>query len=204
MAYREHGRTSWRFLVMGLLTAGALASAVLADACRVEGSLPLHRMINGDTVNVSSRRGITAFNEEQANGIIFYLHQNGDTISKTPFTDGKENGEVKSWYDDGTLKEIRIYTNGKKSGTHHGWYNDGTLKFEYNYVNDEFHGEYTEWYPNGELFRDQHFNMGHEEGMQTMYFPGGKIKSNYLIKNKRRYGLPGTQNCVNVADSIPR
>lgn len=213
MVYREHGRTNaLRLPTAAILAVIVVAFSVLNDACRSEGSLPLNNWINGDTVQLGSRRGITTFARvndatgqgKNVNGIIFYLNAKGDTILKTPFRDGKENGEVISWYDNGKVKEVRSYINGKKTGTHRGWYYNGTLKFEYNYSEDEFEGAYREWYPDGQLFRDQHFSKGHEEGMQSMYFPDGKIRSNYLIKNKRRYGLPGTQNCSNASDSIPR
>ena len=43
---------------------------------------------------------------------------------------------------------------------------------------------------------------GHEEGSQKMYYDNGKIRSNYTIIAGRRYGLLGTKNCVNVADSV--
>ena len=148
MVYREHGRTSARFLVMGLLVVGSVGSAILADACRVEGSLPLHKMINGDTVQLESRRGITTLNGEQADGTVFYLNGSGDTIALTPFRNGKENGDAIFRYDDGTVKEIRRYSNGKKTGTHYGWYNNGQQMFEYNYTADEFNGDYKEWYSN--------------------------------------------------------
>ena len=38
--------------------------------------------------------------------------------------------------------------------------------------------------------------------MQQFWYNDGEIKSNYIIKNKRRYGLLGTKNCVNVSNSI--
>lgn len=194
--YRAPGRIS----VVILFAAITIAFSVVIDACRTEGSMPLN-WINGDTVRVYSKHGITTFNNRNANGIIFYLNSAGDTMSRIPFINGKEQGEAKFWYNDQHVKELRYYSDGKKTGTHHGWYADGSLRFEYNYTADEFNGTYKEWYASGQLFRNQNFKMGHEDGMQTIYFEGGQIKSNYLIKNNRRYGLPGTQNCVNISDT---
>jgi antitoxin component YwqK of YwqJK toxin-antitoxin module len=205
MVCKEHGHiNSFRFPVAPILAVVIVIFLILFDACRTEGSLPLNKWINGDTVQVRSKHGITSFNGKQANGILFYLAEDGDTLTRSAWFMGKEEGEARAWYDDAQLKEIRRYHNGKKTGTHHGWYDNGTMKFEYNYYEDEFHGEYKEWYASGDLLRLQHFNKGHEEGMQTTFFPGEKIKSNYLIKNNRRYGLPGSQNCVNASDSIAR
>ena len=48
---------------------------------------------------------------------------------------------------------------------------------------------------------DQYEN-GYEKGVQKIWWPDGRIKSNYIIKNNRRYGLLGVKNCVNVSDSI--
>ena len=200
MEFKGHGRINAIILLAVLIVAFSL----LIDACRVEGSVPLRQWINGDTVTVHSKHGVTTFNGKTANGILFYLDENKDTISRTPFIKGRENGEAKSWYHPGQVREVRYYSEGKKTGTHYGWYPNGTLQFEYQYAEDEFNGTYTEWYPGGQLFRKQNFSMGHEDGMQTVYYEGGQIKSNYLIKNERRYGLPGTQNCVNVNDSIDR
>lgn len=192
----------------GLIKTAAYATAALAAAiifiasCRTEGSVPLYRWINGDSVQISSRRGITTLNGEAAHGILFFLNANGDTIRKTEYANGKENGESTAWYDNGQVAEIRKYVNGRKEGTHFGWYSNGTPKFIYHFGKDVYEGEYVEWYSNGQTFRKQNFIAGHESGRQQIWFQGGQIKSNYIIKNNKRYGLYGTQNCVNVADSV--
>lgn len=197
MEYREHGR-----IKLVKYAAIALVVTFIVYSCRTEGSVPVNRWIKGDTVHISSIRGITSFNGEPANGILFFLGERGDTILRKAYRDGKENGESKVWFENGALSECRHYVNGKKEGTHFGWYSNGTPRFIYHFVNDDFNGEYTEWYTNGQLFRQQNFVAGHENGRQRIWFESGKIKSNYVIKNNKRYGLFGTQNCVNVADSV--
>lgn len=197
--YREHGRIK---LVKFAAIAVAAAAIIMGDACRTEGSVPLYRWIDGDTVQISSHRGITTFNGERANGILFFLGANGDTILRTSYRNGKEDGESKSWHENGAVNETRRYVDGRKEGTHYGWYSNGVPRFIYHFEKDVYEGEYTEWYPNGQLFRLQHFKAGHEDGRQQVWFEGGQIKSNYIIKNNKRYGLYGTQNCVNVADSV--
>lgn len=198
MAYREHGRTR----LVKYATACIVAILFIVAACRTEGSVPVYRWIDGDSVQISSHRGITSIDGEAANGILFFRNAAGDTIRKTEYVNGKENGESTAWYDNGRVSETRKYVDGRKEGAHFGWYSNGTPKFIYHFGKDVYEGEYIEWYPNGQLYRKQHFSEGHENGLQQAWFPGGQIKSNYIIKNNKRYGLYGTQNCVNVADSV--
>jgi len=56
--------------------------------------------------------------------------------------------------------------------------------------------------PEGKLISYHNFKNGYEEGSQKVWYDNGKIKSNYTIKNGRRYGLLGTKNCINVKDSV--
>ena len=42
---------------------------------------------------------------------------------------------------------------------------------------------------------------GKEQGSQKVWYNNGKIKSNYVVKDGRRYGLLGTKNCTNVKDT---
>ncbi len=198
MVFREHGRIK----LVKYATVALAVTLFLVVACRVEGSVPVNRWIDGDSVQISSRRGITTLNGETANGTLFFRNANGDTIRITQYANGKENGESKSWYDNGRLGEVRKFVNGKKEGTHFGWYSDGSPRFIYHFAKDCYEGEYIEWYSNGQVFRKQNFVEGHENGRQQIWFEGGQIKSNYVIKNNKRYGLFGTQNCVNVADSV--
>ena len=52
------------------------------------------------------------------------------------------------------------------------------------------------------LLRVSNYKNGYEHGQQKIWYPDGRIKSNYIIKNGRRYGLLGIKNCINVSDSI--
>ncbi len=198
MEFRERGHIK----AATYATVALVAAISIIASCRTEGSVPVYRWRNGDSVQISSRRGITSVNGEVAHGVLFFLNAGGDTIKTTQYRNGKEHGESRSWYDNGMLCEVRKYIDGRKEGTHFGWYSNGTPRFIYHYGKDIYEGEYIEWYSNGQLFRSQHFVAGHENGKQQIWFPGGQIKSNYVIKNNKRYGLFGTENCVNVADSV--
>jgi antitoxin component YwqK of YwqJK toxin-antitoxin module len=160
--------------------------------------------LNITNSTIATKTGISSVNGKIIDGKVYALYFNGDTSMTGTYEQGKEQGELRYWYENKQLKEIRLYTLGKKEGKHQGWYEDGAIRFEYNYLNDNFHGEYKDWFRNGQLFRSWNFKNGHEDGAQQVRYETGQILSNYLIKNKRRYGLLGTENCINVADSIPR
>ena len=135
-------------------------------------------------------------------GIQFLLYPNGDTAFLKPFYAGLEEGWIKKWYPNKQLAEKRYYISGRKEGQHQAWWSNGHLKFSYQFENDEFNGVNKEWYESGVLFKLFHYAKGYEEGSQQMFWANGKVRANYIIKNNRRYGLLGTKNCINVADSI--
>ena len=159
--------------------------------------------ILADTVNVVTKQGITYINSDKANGILFSLHNKKDTAFIKPYTKGKEDGMVKTWYDNGQQNEIRNYEKGWQQGEAKAWWPNGKQKFIYHFTNDVFEGNLKEWAINGMLARDMNYSKGQEEGPQKLWYDNGMLRSNYIIKNGRRYGLLGTKNCINVVDSIP-
>ncbi|MDQ8053783.1 MAG: hypothetical protein REI78_12190 [Pedobacter sp.] len=135
-------------------------------------------------------------------GVKFSLYANGDTAAISPYYEGLAEGWTRQWHPNRKLALERFYIGGRKEGIHRAWWPNGKPKFRYTFDNDEFNGENREWYENGAPFKVFHYAQGHEEGSQKMYWINGKVRANYIIKNKRRYGLLGTKNCVNVADSV--
>jgi hypothetical protein len=135
-------------------------------------------------------------------GYQFALYPNGDTAFVKPCYEGLEEGLIKKWYADRQLAEERFYIAGKKEGVHKAWWPNGNPKFRYEFDNGEFSGSVKEWYESGALFKEFHYVKGYEDGSQKMYWINGKARANYIIKNNRRYGLLGTKNCINVADSV--
>lgn len=142
------------------------------------------------------------YKQQHFTGLQLQLYPNGDTAMVKSFYDGLEEGYSKKWYPNKQLQEQRLYIDGKKEGTHLGWWPNGKLKFKYTFNNDEFDGLCKEWYADGMVFKEFNYKAGHEDGSIKMYWENGKVKANYVIKNGRRYGLLGTKNCINVADSI--
>lgn len=136
-------------------------------------------------------------------GSLFLLYPNtNDTFSLKKFSKGKEHGHWQQFYEDGSVKSSRYYYYGQKTGYYKAWWQNGSKQLEYHFINDLYHGTCVEWNPEGNLVKEMNYVEGHEEGSQKVWYDNGKIKSNYIIKNGRRYGLLGTKNCSNVSDSI--
>ncbi len=95
-----------------------------------------------------------------------------------------------------------MFKSGKKIGQYLSYYMSGEKAFEYNFKNGEYHGKRYEWRKDGSLLRESNYENGYEKGSQKIWWADGRIKSNYIIKNNRRYGLLGIKNCVNVSDSV--
>ena len=66
----------------------------------------------------------------------------------------------------------------------------------------EYDGTNRIWTKDGHLIEEFNYKMGQEFGSQKVWYLDGKIKSNYIIKNNRRYGLLGTKNCTNVSEEV--
>ncbi len=136
-------------------------------------------------------------------GEIFGMQENNiDTAFISHYLNGLEDGEWKKFYVGGRLHEQRFYAHGKKVGNLKTWWDNGRLQMHYTFEKDEYEGACREWNPQGVLVRELNYHHGHEEGTQRQWYDNGTVRSNYIIKNGRRFGLLGTKNCVNVADSI--
>lgn len=81
------------------------------------------------------------------------------------------------------------------------WYN-GKMRLLANYKNGVYHGKVYEWDAGGNIYRMGTYENGQEFGLQRLYYANGKIRANYEVIKGRKYGLAGTKNCSNVADSI--
>ena len=125
-----------------------------------------------------------------------------DTAAVSYYKKGKEHGRWVRYHPNGKLMEERFFDNGQKTGVMKGWWPNGQLFMIYHFKNDEYEGECSEWNDKGVLIRRMHYKKGYEDGLQQQWYDDGSVRSNYLMKNGRRYGLLGTKNCVNVSDSL--
>lgn len=140
----------------------------------------------------------------QPKGIPQYAFYPGtnDTLSVTAFYNGLEHGEFKRFYENGALMEQRHYELGVKTGVLKTFWDNGQLQRMYFFKQGEYDGTCREWNPTGRLVREMNYAIGYESGSQKQWYDDGSIRSNYIIRNDRRYGLLGTKNCVNASDSV--
>ena len=78
------------------------------------------------------------------------FNEQGDTLSVTPYLNGKEHGRVK-YFENGVLKSVWSYENGVGQGEHVSFYPSGAIESRSFRVNGEPPTEVTNYYPTGEL-----------------------------------------------------
>lgn len=169
-------------------------------ACQPSQKLNISFYVKENDTSFVHNQGVLMYKNLPFSGNQIALFQNGDTSKITPFLNGKLNGWSKVWYSKGVLSEQRFYKNGKKQGEHKAWWTDGKLKFLYHFKDDEHEGIQQSWFQNGKLAEVFNYKSGHEEGQQQMWFEDGILKANYVIKEGRRFGLPGVKKCVSVVE----
>ena len=113
------------------------------------------------------------------------------------FYKGKEEGWYHSFYPDGTKEANRYYHAGEKDSINIGWWNNGNLRFEYHFSNGNYHGDCKEWYQSGKLFKHIIYQNGNEISGKG-WRENGKLFMNYVMKDKRRYGLMNSQLCYSL------
>ncbi len=160
-------------------------------------------VFNSTEANIELKNGLAMNGSTIFTGKIFSLSANQkDTAEIVGFYEGKEHGIWKKFYPNGKVMETREFRNGKKVGCLKAWWPNGTLKLQYSFADGEYNGSCREWNDRGLLIKAMNYRMGYEEGSQKQFYDDGKIKANYIMTGGRRYGLLGTKNCENVADSI--
>ncbi len=165
---------------------------------------PKNKIIaNADTLTLNTKEGFYYSNKALFTGMIFKLDENDlDTLLVENYLGGKKHGVFKRFYENNLLLEKRTYHKGKKEGLHLRFWPDGKLIFEYHLKNDLYDGPSRSWNREGRLIQKMNYVAGREIGRQQLWYDDGGVRSNYVIRNNRRYGLLGTKNCVNVSDEI--
>jgi antitoxin component YwqK of YwqJK toxin-antitoxin module len=161
------------------------------------------KKVNKADGNFRNANGLMLLNDKPFTGMLFTLYPGiRDTLEINAYLEGAEHGIWKRFYPDGKLELQREFDRGKKTGEFSAFWQNRNRKLRYKFVNDEYQGLCQEWNPSGGLIKEMTYAKGHEEGPQKMFYDNGKVRSNYTVINGRRYGLLGTKNCVNVADSV--
>ncbi|MEP7324178.1 MAG: toxin-antitoxin system YwqK family antitoxin [Saprospiraceae bacterium] len=187
------GKWAVRFyLILMAFAIGCTSS--LNDSVSPISAIKLH--VEGDR---------TYLDDQLFTGRSFWLYEDtGDTAMIQSFLHGREHGLFKKYYKNGKPAELRQYVHGKKTGALITWWENGERQMNYQFKDDEYNGSCREWNELGMLIKEMHYKNGYEDGTQKVYSNDGKIKSNYVIKDGRRYGLLGTKHCINLKDSLYR
>ncbi len=180
--------------------------AVLVFGCNpvpVPSPAVITMRINATDPAFINLNGIIHYRQQPFIGVVYALYPGTtDTSDIAGYLNGREHGSWKKFYETGRLKELRTFANGKKTGTLSTWWPNGNKQLYYQFSNDEYNGTCREWNEKGSLVKEMNYESGHEAGAQKSWYDNGTTRSNYIIRNGRRYGLLGTKNCINVSDSI--
>lgn len=185
-----------------LVVKSLTALAVLLCGCMATDK-PSLKTFNEATLRLQNVSSVLMQNGQPFSGVVYSLQPNGkDTATVVRFVDGLEDGEWRKYFANGQLMERRYFEKGKKVGIYSAWWPDGKQRLSYHFKAGEYEGTCKEWNEEGKLIAEMNYRQGHEEGPQKQFYNNGKVRANYIIKDGRRYGLLGTKNCVNVADSV--
>lgn len=146
---------------------------------------------------------IVYVNDKKYTGILYKLFVNNyDSFFIAEYKKGRLDGCSKKWYSNKQPMEIRCYKEGKKNGKQISYWQNGNKRFEFSAKEDTYEGTLMEWTYTGKLIHLANYVNGHEEGTQKLWYDNGQIRANYVMRNGKRYGLLGTQNCKYVSDNI--
>lgn len=126
--------------------------------------------------------------EKEENRVVYQL----------PIAEGREQGLAKGWYNSGEKLLERIFINGKKEGVFKQWWPNGKLRYLFRYKHDQFDGKQLVYFPNGKVREESNYQLGEKEGTQRVWDENSKLISNYVIKNKRIYGVVSVKSCIPV------
>ena len=169
---------------------------VSADSTAVVITIPQTTILDADT-GIKVRSNLYYHNDSLFSGFIEGYSSAHKLISKFGFWKGQRQGIQQQWYENGQLKEKRFYAENLKTGTHTGWWDNGVKRFEYVFYNDIPIKRHCEWYKSGKLCSlFEYNNAGQPEGAQQLWYEDGTVKSNYVVKDNRRFGFLGAKGCV--------
>ena len=106
-------------------------------------------------------------------------------------------------YANGQISRRAEYRSGNLDGVTRGWYPNGALMYEYHYRHGLGEGVQQQWNRDGTLLLRLHQHRGHEVGLQQMWNADGSVRSSYVIKAGKRYGLLGARGCTGRNATTP-
>lgn len=157
--------------------------------------------ISATDASLAVRHGTLYRGEKPFTGIVVDSVGDGAVVRQsTEYLDGLRDGDSRAWYSGNRLAWERAYRHSKEIGTHRGWWANGAPHFVYHYRNGIIEGTAREWFANGRLYREFHYQAGQESGSERMWYADGSLRANYVMRDGRRFGLPGSKGCTG-ADS---
>jgi antitoxin component YwqK of YwqJK toxin-antitoxin module len=130
-------------------------------------------------------------------GVLLERNLNHDLLAKTHYQNGEKEGVASTYHHNGTLVAKAYFHSGKKDGPQETWYADGKRRSLGYFRSGVAEGTYTEWHPNGKIYRLQKIENG-VELENKMFYESGVIYSNYVVRDKRAYGIQGEPLCSTV------
>lgn len=147
-------------------------------------------VLNLQYLEANTKQGVFYVNDTAFSGMDYGLFPGTtDTSFVKSYQEGREHGAWRQYYSAGQLREVRHFHHGKKEGEYQAWWPNGQHRLVYHFANGEYEGNCREWNVAGVLIKEMNYRQGYEEGAQKLWYNDGKIKSNYVMKNGRLYGL---------------
>lgn len=156
------------------------------------------RSLDSDDPLLSRRGGQLLAGGVPFTGHVVKRRADGSTRAVTPYRDGLLHGTALTWHADGQLDTVRHYEDGAKVGRHSGYWPDGTPRFEETFEGGLYNGPLYTWYEGGAPHSLRHFVGGREDGEQRLWAEDGRLRSNYVVRNGRRFGKVGAMPCSTV------
>jgi antitoxin component YwqK of YwqJK toxin-antitoxin module len=105
-------------------------------------------------------------------------------------------------YENGQVRRDVQSQDGQLDGVVRGWYEDGSPMYVYHYRNGVTDGVQEQWFRSGQRYTLFNHHEGHEVGQQRMWNADGSIRSNYVIRDGKRFGLLGAMGCTGSGTPI--
>ena len=131
-------------------------------------------------------------------GYMVEKERNGRIVYQLPIIDGRENGIAKGWYSTGEKLLERPFINGKKEGIYRQWWPNGRYRYVYQYHQDRYEGKQLVFFPSGKKREEGTYVNGEPEGLQRIWNEQERLVSNYVVRNKKKYGLVTVISCIPV------
>lgn len=123
-------------------------------------------------------------------GNYFKFYENGDTLEKAFYIDGKLNGKRVLFFEGNRPEIEETYINDSLSGEYIVYYDDGNISLVTRYEQNELNDIVRRYYPSGAVMEEVTFVENIENGPFTEYYENGSKKWEGTYKDgDNEYGL---------------